>query len=221
MEEKQIGTIKAVIFDLDGVIVSTDECHYKAWQRMADEEGIYFDRTINDRLRGVSRMQSVDIILEKASKDYNAQQIVEMADRKNKYYRELIQYLTPDDILPGVTNLVGKLKNSGIKVAIGSSSKNTALILERIGLNNSFEVVVDGNCIIRSKPDPEVFQKAAELLNVSAQDCLVIEDADAGVEAALSAGMKVLGVGAAYANKSATLRLNDLSNASADWILSA
>lgn len=221
MEEKQIGTIKAVIFDLDGVIVSTDECHYKAWQRMADEEGIYFDRSINDRLRGVSRMQCVDIILEKASKGYNAQEIAEMADRKNKYYRELIQSLTPEDILPGVTDLIGKLKNSGIKVAIGSSSRNTALILERTGLNGSFEVVVDGNCILRSKPDPEVFQKAAELLNVSARECLVIEDADAGVQAALSAGMKVLGVGAASANISATLRLNDLSNASVDWILSA
>lgn len=221
MEEKQAGMIKAVIFDLDGVIVSTDECHYKAWQRMADEEGIYFDRTINDRLRGVSRMQCVDIILEKAPKEYPAQQIAEMADRKNKYYRDLIQCLTPEDILPGVTKLMGTLKNSGIKVAIGSSSKNTALILEQVGLKGSFEVVVDGNCILRSKPDPEVFQKAAELLNVSPQECLVIEDADAGVEAALSAGMKVLGVGAASANKSATLRLTDLSNASVDLIVSA
>lgn len=219
MKKKGNEKIKAVIFDLDGVIVSTDECHYKAWKQMADEEGIYFDRSINERLRGVSRMESLEIILEKSSKLYDEHQKLELADRKNNYYRELIQRLTPNDILPGVSKLISELKSLGIKVAIGSSSKNTPIILERIGLLNSFDVVVDGNNIIRSKPDPEVFLKAALLLGIPPEDCLVVEDADSGVEAAISAGMKVLGVGAASENKSATFRAADLSQVSANFIL--
>lgn len=211
--------IKAVIFDLDGVIVSTDECHYKAWKQMADEEGIYFDKEINTRLRGVSRMESLEIILERATKTYSQVEKEEMATRKNQYYKELIQQLTPKDILPGVTDLLSELKERNIKVAIGSSSKNSPLILERICLDTYFDAIVDGNQISNSKPDPEVFLLAAQKLNISPENCLVVEDADAGVIAAIAAGMKVLGIGSAASNKSASFTAKDLEDISIVKIL--
>lgn len=131
--------IKAVIFDLDGVIVSTDDCHFKAWKRMADEENIYFDRKINNRLRGVSRMESLDIILEKSKRKYSQSEKTALAERKNEYYKQLITQLKPDDILPGVMERLEELKHNGIKVAVGSSSKNTPIILKQIGLENFFD----------------------------------------------------------------------------------
>ena len=189
--------IKAVIFDLDGVIVSTDDCHYKAWKKLADEESIYFDRKINDRLRGVSRMASLDIVLEKSKKLYTEEEKEKLAERKNNYYKEFIKKLTSDDILPGVIDNLEELKKSGIKIAIGSSSKNTPLILKQIGLLNYFDAVSDGNNITRSKPDPEVFLKAAEKLGILPENCLVVEDADAGIEAGKRGGMKTLSVNGA------------------------
>lgn len=186
--------IKAVIFDLDGVIVSTDDCHFRAWKRMADEEGIYFDREINNRLRGVSRMASLDIVLERAKREYSESEKQELAERKNEYYKELICELTPDDILPGVMDKLENLKENGIKIAIGSSSKNTPIILKQIGLDGYFDAVSDGNYITHSKPDPEVFLKAAEMLNIPPEDCMIVEDADAGIEAGKRAGMKTLAV---------------------------
>ena len=184
--------IKTVIFDLDGVIVSTDDCHYRAWKKMADEEGIYFDREINNRLRGVSRMASLEIVLEKANREYSEKEKQEMAERKNNYYKELICELTPNDILTGVTEKLDELKENGIKIAIGSSSKNTPIILKQIGLDKYFDAVSDGNNITHSKPDPEVFLKAAEMLNIAPEDCMIVEDADAGIEAGKRAGMKTL-----------------------------
>ncbi|MBQ6908428.1 MAG: HAD hydrolase-like protein, partial [Clostridia bacterium] len=123
--------IKAVIFDLDGVIVSTDNCHFRAWKKMAEEEGIYFDKKINNRLRGVSRMASLDIVLERADKEYSNTEKQVFAERKNNYYKELIKELTPDDILPGAMDNLKELKENGIKIAIGSSSKNTPIILKQ------------------------------------------------------------------------------------------
>lgn len=202
---------RAIIFDLDGVIVSTDNCHYQAWKKLADEEGIYFDEEINQRLRGVSRMDSLEIILERANRNYSIAEKNEMAERKNNYYRDLIRKLTPDQILPGVKRVLNGLKNNGIKIAIGSSSKNTSLILEKIGLDDYFDAVADGNDIAKSKPDPEVFLIAAEKLGVPPENCLVVEDANAGVEAALAGGMAVLGVGAAANNEKATLKAPDLA----------
>lgn len=200
--------IKAVIFDLDGVIVSTDECHYKAWKKMADEEGIYFDKEINNRLRGVSRMASLDIILERAEKNYTAEEKAEMAERKNNYYKEFIKKLTPADILPGVMDSLEELKQKGIKIAIGSSSKNTPIILKQIGLDGYFDAVSDGNNISRSKPDPEVFIKAAEMLGISPDYCMIVEDADSGIEAGKRAGMATLSVNGA---KGADFETKDLS----------
>lgn len=200
--------IKAVIFDLDGVIVSTDDCHFKAWKRMADEENIYFDREINNRLRGVSRMESLEIVLEKSKRNYSELEKTALAERKNEYYKQLIVQLTPSDILPGVTERLEELKHNGIKVAVGSSSKNTPIILKHIGLDNFFDAVSDGNNITHSKPDPEVFVKAAEILGIEPKNCMIVEDADAGIEAGKRAGMRTLAVQDA---KEAEFSVKDLS----------
>ena len=211
--------VKGIIFDLDGVIVSTDDCHYRAWKRMADEEGIPFDRSVNERLRGVSRMDSLEIILERATHSYTAARKDEMAARKNAYYIELIGELTPADILPGTLDVLAGLRRRGLRIAIGSSSRNTPVILRQIGMEHTFDAVADGNQITRSKPDPEVFLLAARLLGLAPADCLVVEDADAGVEAALAGGMKALGVGSAAANPRATYRARDLAELDLDSIL--
>ena len=203
--------IKAVIFDLDGVIVSTDDCHYEAWKKMADEEGIYFDKTINNRLRGVSRMESLEIVLERAEKAYSEDEKLALAERKNGYYKEFITKLTPDDILPGAMNTLEELKANGIKVAIGSSSKNTPVILKQIGLSDYFDAVSDGNNITNSKPDPEVFLKAADMLGIPYGECMIVEDADAGIEAGKRAGMKTLSV---HGAKGADVAMEDLSESS-------
>lgn len=203
--------IKAVIFDLDGVIVSTDDCHYEAWKKMADEEGIYFDKIINNRLRGVSRMESLEIVLERAVKEYSDEEKLQLAERKNGYYKEFITKLTPSDILPGAKENLEELRKNGIKIAIGSSSKNTPIILKQIGLESYFDAVSDGNNITKSKPDPEVFLKAAEMLNIPAEECMIVEDADAGIEAGKRAGMKTLSV---HGAKGADVEIDDLSEKS-------
>lgn len=212
-------TIQAVIFDLDGVIVSTDEFHYQGWQRLADEEGIHFDQQINHRLRGVSRMESLDILLERSPRQYNEQQKVELATRKNGYYVELLQKITPTDILPGAMDVLTGLRASGVKIAIGSSSRNSPMILGRIGLGSFFDATADGNDIKRSKPDPEVFLTAARRLNISPANCLVVEDASAGVEAAIAGSMKCLAVGAAAGDARAQLSAADLTQVTVQQML--
>ncbi len=202
--------IKAVIFDLDGVIVSTDDCHYEAWKKMADEEGIYFDKTINNRLRGVSRMESLEIVLERAEKEYSEEEKTALAERKNGFYKEFITKLTPNDILPGAMKTLDELKANGIKVAIGSSSKNTPVILKQIGLDNYFDAVSDGNNISKSKPDPEVFLKAADMLGIPYGECAIVEDADAGIIAGKCAGMKTVSV---HGAKGADAELDELEAA--------
>jgi len=202
--------LQGVIFDLDGVIVSTDGCHYLAWKRMADEEGIFFNRTINERLRGVSRGDSLAIILEKAEKAYSEAEKSDMATRKNAYYIEYISRLTAEEILPGALDVIRLLRAKGIKIAIGSSSRNTPLLLKQIGLHNTFDAISDGNQITKSKPDPEVFLLAASLMGLKPEACLVVEDADAGIEAAVAGGMRSLGVGYAADNDKATYRAKNL-----------
>ena len=203
--------IKAVIFDLDGVIVSTDDCHYEGWKKMADEEGIYFDKTINNRLRGVSRMESLEIILERAEKEYSEEEKLQLAERKNGYYKEFITKLTPADILPGAMNTLEELRANDIKVAIGSSSKNTPVILKQIGLSDYFDAVSNGNNITNSKPDPEVFLKAADMLGIPYNECMIVEDADAGIEAGNRAGMKTVSV---HGAKGADVEIEDLTEKS-------
>ena len=208
---------KGIIFDLDGVLVSTDECHYLAWKKLADEEGIYFDRTINMRLRGVSRMESLEVVLEKAQKTYTQEEKIEMAARKNGYYVEMIQKINSSALLDGATEFCDRARAAGALLGIGSSSKNTKLILKQVGLSDYFDAVADGNDIKNSKPDPEVFLCAAEKLGLSPESCMVVEDADAGVEAALAAKMDVLAVGTAKENKKATYRAESLKVA--DFVL--
>lgn len=206
--------IKAVIFDLDGVLVFTDEYHYRAWKRMADEIGVYFDRSINDRLRGVSRMASLEIILERFEKpELSAEEKTVLAEKKNGYYRELLGTMTPADVTANVKFTLDRLRNDGYKLAIGSSSKNTKYILERVDLLDRFDAISDGTNITRSKPDPEVFLKAAEFLNTAPENCLVVEDALSGIQAAAAGGMVSAGIGPAAMSGKATwpiIRVSDL-----------
>ncbi|ELC8441114.1 beta-phosphoglucomutase [Clostridium perfringens] len=204
--------IKAAIFDLDGVIVSTDEYHYQAWKSISDKENIYFDRSINNRLRGVSRAESLEIVLEKANREYTQSEKEVLLEEKNNIYKELLKNLSSSDILPGVNEVLDYLKSNNIKVAIGSSSKNTSLILQKIGLLNSFDAIVDGTMIKRSKPDPEVFILAVDKLNVLPEECIVVEDAKAGVEAALAGNMKVAAIGDAIKCNKANFNLENLTN---------
>lgn len=188
---------KGIIFDLDGVICHTDAYHYRAWKNLADSLGIYFDEKINNRLRGVSRMESLDIILEKADKSYSQDEKEVFANEKNKLYKFLLEEMSEKDLDIKVKSSLDALKIKGYKLAIGSSSKNAKLILKKLGLEDFFDVIVDGNDIKYSKPDKEVFEKAGIKLGLEASDCLVVEDAASGVEAAKNAKMAVAGIGAA------------------------
>lgn len=200
---------KGIIFDLDGVIVFTDKFHYQAWKVIADEMGIYFDEQINHRLRGVSRMDSLEIILERyegaplSQEEKNA-----LAEKKNNIYRELLQTMSPADVSDEVRNTLVELRNRGVKIALGSSSKNAKFILEKVELIQLFDAISDGTNITKSKPDPEVFSMAAQFLGLKPQDCVVVEDADAGIEAAVAGGMHPAGIGEAAVNAKAEYKLN-------------
>lgn len=185
----------AVIFDLDGVICYTDEYHYQAWKAMADSIGVSFDREINNRLRGVSRMASLDIVLEKYHGELSEAEKEELADQKNEIYKKLLAQMSPADLSDEVKSTLDELRRRGYQLAIGSSSKNAPFILRQIGLGEYFDAVSDGNNITHSKPDPEVFEKAAKMLWVGAGRCLVVEDAVSGAEAAHAGGMKAACVG--------------------------
>jgi beta-phosphoglucomutase len=201
----------ACIFDLDGVIVDTARYHFLAWKRLTDQLGIQFTEEDNERLKGVSRMASLDIILEIGKINANENQKHEYATRKNQWYVEYISKMTPDEILPGSLAFIKELRNSGIRVAIGSASKNTPMILERVGISDFFDAVADGNNVKRAKPDPEVFMKAAELLNVEPERCVVFEDALAGVQAAINAGMMCIGIGSSKILKKAHFVISGLN----------
>lgn len=204
--------IKGIIFDLDGVIVSTDHFHYLAWKRLADEEGIYFDENINNRLRGVSRMESLEIILENANRTYSEEEKKELAQRKNNYYVDFLSNLASKDILPNVMSTLEALKKKNIKIAIGSSSKNTPIILKMIGLSDYFDAIADGNDIKKSKPDPEVFLIACERLNLIPKECMVIEDAKAGIDAAKLGGMIAVSISDAYGYEKSDYSLKSIED---------
>ena len=203
---------KGIIFDLDGVICSTDEYHYQAWKALADRLGIPFDRERNNLLRGVSRMASLDIILEKSDQQFSPEEKTALAEEKNALYRALLKQMTPGDLPDGVKATLEALRKSGLKLAIGSSSKNAPFILGQLGLEHFFDAVADGNCITRSKPDPEVFLKAAEMIGESPKDCLVVEDAHAGIEAAVNGGFDGAAIGDARDDERARWHLNSLSD---------
>lgn len=186
---------EGIIFDLDGVICSTDQYHFEAWKALADELGIPFDARDNDRLRGVSRMESLEIVLEKSKTQYSQSEKEYMAEEKNRIYRRLLCRMGPQDLSGEVRTTLDALRARGLKLAIGSSSKNAPFILERIGLGTYFDAVSDGNGITHSKPDPEVFLKAAQFLDLAPAACLVVEDAVAGAQAGHAGGFAVACVG--------------------------
>lgn len=202
---------KGIIFDLDGVLLSTDHMHYVAWKSLADELGIPFDREINNRLRGVSRMASLEIVLEGASRSFSREEKEELAARKNARYVALLQSLRPDAVAPEVRDTLAQLRARGCKLAVGSSSKNTRLILKLTELESCFDAVSDGTNISRSKPDPEVFLKAADFLGLKPEDCAVIEDAVAGIDAANAGGFLSIGMGDAAAYGKADLSIRSLT----------
>lgn len=203
--------IQAVIFDLDGVLVSTDELHYAAWKKLAERYGITrYTKEDNIRQRGVSRMASLEILLEKADRSYSEEEKLQMAEEKNNDYKELLKTLSPADVLPGAKEFLGFLKARGVKTAVGSASKNAPEILERTGLLPLLDGVSCGLDITHSKPHPEVFLVAAQKVGIAPQDCVVVEDAAAGIEAAKRAGMTALAVGAACGDPRADLSVQAL-----------
>ena len=187
--------IKGVIFDLDGVLLFTDKYHYMAWKTLADKLDIPFDEKVNNRLRGVSRMDSLNIILSYSNQTFSEAEKEVMAEEKNELYREYLQKMTPADVSDETRSVLVKLRDKGIKLAIGSSSKNTPLILEKTDMAKYFHAVSDGNNITRSKP--EVFLKAAEYLNFKPCECIVVEDAEAGIDAGNDGGFITVGIGCA------------------------
>ena len=200
--------IKGIIFDLDGVLVFTDHYHYLAWKKIADEMKIPFDETVNNRLRGVSRMESLEIILERYHGPVlTTEEKISLTERKNNYYRELLQEMSPDSVAQEVRTTLQTLRERGYRLAVGSSSKNTKTILSRVDLLKPFDAISDGTNITRSKPDPEVFQKAAQFLDLNAENCAVVEDAFAGIDAACAAGMLSVGIGDAEHCEKATYHI--------------
>lgn len=209
--------LKCVIFDLDGVLVSTDELHYQAWKAIAEKLGVPFSREDNMRQRGVSRMESLEVVLEKCPRAFTGAEKEALATEKNNLYRSLLTGLSPADALAGVHETLAMLRESGIVTAVGSSSKNTPEILERTRLKEDMQVVVSGLDITHSKPHPEVFTKAGARAGFAPEECLVVEDAETGVHAGKAAGMRVLAVGAAWDNRQADFRYETLAQALPHW----
>lgn len=205
--------IKAVIFDLDGVLVTTDELHFEAWKALADKLGINdFTKADNVRQRGVSRMASLEVVLEKTDRAFSEEEKLALAEEKNEIYVRSLSALSETDVLSGANEFIDYLKSKGIKTAVGSASKNTPLILEKTKLAGKFDAVSCGLDTTKSKPDPEVFLIAAKKLGVAPCDCVVVEDSDAGIEAAKTGGMYAIAVGAAEYNPKADVAIKDLES---------
>ena len=202
--------IQGCIFDLDGVLTDTAEYHYQAWQRLADELGIPFDRQRNEALRGVSRRRSLELLL--AGRSYPEAQMLEMMERKNHYYQELLKRVTPQDLLPGVRGLLDAVRAAGMQIAIASASKNAREVVQRLHIMACVDALADGYSVVRPKPAPDLFVYAAGLLHVCVDACVVFEDAQAGVEAAKVAGMYAVGLGPVERVGQADLVLPDLAS---------
>ncbi len=200
-----IREMRAAIFDLDGVIVDTAKYHYLAWKRLANECGFDFTEADNERLKGVSRTQSLEILLQIGGLTLDSATKAEMAAQKNEWYVEFIRHMGPAEILPGAIDYLKGIRSAGVKTALGSASKNAPLLLDRLGISVLFDVIVDGNKVARAKPDPEVFLRAAAELSIPPASCVVFEDAEAGIEAAHRAGMGAVGIGSPF-----TLREADI-----------
>lgn len=190
-----MSQFKAVIFDLDGVITDTAHYHYLAWKALAESEGVHFDHAFNENLKGVDRMGSLNLILAGSVKTYSMEQKLALAERKNNQYVELIATMSAADVLPGALDALASVRAAGLKIGLASVSKNAFTVLDRLGIRDRFDYVVDAALIANSKPHPEIFLNAAAALGVAPEDCLGVEDAVAGVASIKSAGMVALGVG--------------------------
>lgn len=204
--------LKAVIFDLDGVIVDTAKYHYLAWKELADTLGFDFTKKQNERLKGVSRMASLDILLEIGNIDLSHDEKMVLAQKKNSCYVEYIKKLKQSELLPGSKKLLEGLRAHGIKTALGSASKNTPLIIQKLKINHLFDAVIDGNRVSKAKPDPAVFLLAAKKMGTMPEECIVVEDAKAGIQAAISANMFALGIGNKDVLNKADVVLTSLEN---------
>lgn len=215
-----MGKIKGLLFDLDGVLVDTAKYHYLAWKQLADRLEIPFTKQDNERLKGVSRMRSFEIILEIGSVTMTEQEKEAHCTEKNNLYLEYIQKLKGNELLPGVREFLTDARNKGYKIALGSASKNTQLILQRLSITNLFDAIIDGNKVSKAKPDPEVFTKGAEALGLANNECVVFEDAVAGIQAAHNAGMFGVGVGSPDLLPEADTHISGFKGLAAEDILS-
>lgn len=211
-------SIKACIFDLDGVIVDTAKYHYLAWKKLAGELNINFTKEDNEKLKGVSRMKSLEIILDLGKVRLDEETKNKLAEKKNSWYLEYISNIDNSEVLPGVEEFLNDLKEHGIKIALGSASKNARLILKNICMENYFDAIIDGTKITKAKPDPEVFLTCAEELGMKPEECVVFEDAAAGVQAALAGGMKAVGIGSIKILKAADKVIPGFSGVSINLI---
>ena len=202
--------VEAVIFDLDGVLVDTAVYHFQAWKRLAKELGFDFTETENERLKGVSRIDSLRLILNWAGRAVSTEEETRLATLKNSWYLELVSTMKVGDVLPGTEDLLLNLKKAGKKIALGSASKNAQLILEKVGIVHYFDAIIDGNGVRQSKPHPEVFLRGAEALRIPPDKCVVFEDAQAGIDAAKAAGMKVIAVDSYNVLHDYDARINNL-----------
>ena len=193
--ENMMIKLQAVIFDLDGVITGTANLHFAAWKKLTDEINVYFDRKINELLKGVDRMSSLEIILRNSEKQYTYEEKLSLTDRKNNYYRNLLETITADDILPGALNTLKLLKNLKIKTGLASASKNAFLIIDKLGISKYFDYIADASKIKKGKPDPEIFLTTADNLKVRSEECMGVEDSEAGIKAIKAACMYALGIG--------------------------
>lgn len=187
--------LNAFIFDLDGVITDTSEYHYLAWKRLAAEEDIPFTRRDNEQLRGVSRRRSLELLLKQRKGDYSEEELQEMTERKNGYYQQYLNTISSDNLLPGIKSIINDLKNRGLKIAIASSSKNAKIVIKNLKIESLFDTISDGFSVEKTKPAPELFLHTAKNLGIKAEECVVVEDARSGIEAALAAGMVAVGIG--------------------------
>ncbi|WP_413669351.1 beta-phosphoglucomutase [Mucilaginibacter sp. Mucisp86] len=211
-----MNTIKACIFDLDGVIVDTAVYHYKAWKRLANSLGFDFTEHQNEQLKGVSRVRSLQLILGWGGVTKTEAEQEQLATQKNIWYMEMVNQMKPDEILPGAKEFLTTCRKVGLKTALGSASKNSMTILEKIGITDMFDAVIDGNKVSKAKPDPEVFLAGAQALGVFPEECVVFEDAIAGVEAAVAGDMKVVGIGSPDVLTGANLVIKGLDEMTLD-----
>ena len=212
--------VAAAIFDLDGVLADTTQAHYLSWQRLAEEEGIYFDKQINECLKGVSRMASLEILLERSGPGYSPAEKASLAARKNNYYREMISSITPADLLPGAFAALDAFRVRGIKTALASSSENAPAVIDNLGIAALLDYVVDVNKITNHKPHPEIFLSAAMGVNAEPQSCVAFEDAEAGIRAIRAAKMTAVGIGCRKRLYQADMVFKSLADFSLDMLSS-